>query len=108
MDTTWIGFIARNGRACKPRYAIELWNFHESVLNNLPRSNNASEGWHTAFHSSFGSSHPTIWKFFDGIKREQARTFAQITKLESAEKLKGSSKYAAVTERLSTIVGSYS
>ena len=37
------------------RFAIELWNTHNFVENNIPRTNNAIEGWHYIFKSTFGA-----------------------------------------------------
>ncbi|CAF4583389.1 unnamed protein product, partial [Didymodactylos carnosus] len=37
---------------------------------DLPRTNNAVEGWHTAFHNVVGD-HPSIYKFIKDIIREE-------------------------------------
>jgi hypothetical protein len=52
-------------------FPIELWNCHASVLGDLPKTNNAVEGWHRAFSSLLNAQHPSIWKFIDGLKEDQ-------------------------------------
>ena len=33
----------------KALFSLELWNVHDRVSTNFPRSNNSIEGWHSAF-----------------------------------------------------------
>lgn len=37
------------------------------------KTNNACEGWHRSFSELIGASHPTIWKYLEILKNEQAR-----------------------------------
>ena len=41
---------------------------HNRVLNELPRTNNNLEGWHTRFSTMFRQTHPSIWEFIDTLK----------------------------------------
>ena len=41
--------MTRNRRK-NPRFDIFMWNCFERVNQDLPRTNNAIEGWHNAFH----------------------------------------------------------
>lgn len=106
MEATWIGVPTR-GRRRLPRFRQEYWNLHASVANNEPRTNNAAEGWHNAFSSSIGSSHPTIFKFLEAAKLEQGRTEVQIIKLDAGENHQTSQKYKAVNERIFKVVEEY-
>jgi len=106
MEATWVGIPTR-GRRRLPRYRLEWWNLNSSVVNNDQRTNNASEGWHNAFHSSIGSNHPTIFKFIDAIKLEQGRTEAQIVKLDAGENIQMSQKYNSVNANIFNVVEDY-
>ncbi|KAL3852100.1 hypothetical protein ACJMK2_015786 [Sinanodonta woodiana] len=46
-EDTYIGRRRRNRRA-NPRFAVEMWNLHDRVNENLPRTNNSVEAWHRA------------------------------------------------------------
>lgn len=71
FEDTWIG--RPNRRKCRrlAKFSIEMWNCYDSVLQNLPRTNNSVEGWHHAFNTALGANHVTIWKFISFLKREQ-------------------------------------
>jgi hypothetical protein len=68
----WIGMLQTRRRRRDPTFAIPLWNCHSSVIDGIPKTNNAVEGWHNAFSSLLSAHHPTIWKFIDGIQQEQS------------------------------------
>lgn len=57
-----------------PRFAIELWNQYQNVLDKLLRTNNSSEGWHTRYATLIGAKHPGFYTFLRGLQKEQART----------------------------------
>ena len=46
----------------------------DATLLGLSRSSNIAEGWHNGFKSLVDCSHPTIWKFLEALKLEQAIT----------------------------------
>ncbi|XP_025419875.1 uncharacterized protein LOC112690149 [Sipha flava] len=72
FEENWVGkIIGRRKIRRQPRHQIDIWNCHYSVKNGLPTINNAVEEWHRGFASIIGGSHPTIWKFIDGIKKVQ-------------------------------------
>jgi hypothetical protein len=75
FETTWLGCMNRreDGRI-PPRFPIELWNCYYSVLEDLPKTNNACEGFHNGFAILLGASHPTIYKLITGLKQQQTLT----------------------------------
>ena len=71
FETTYIGEL-RRGRRRAPLFAHEFWNINQRVVDNLPRTTNALEGWHRSFNHSFSVAHPNIWIFINGLKRDAA------------------------------------
>lgn len=60
---------------------ISLWNCFHSVLEDLPKTNNACEGFHNGFASVLGAHHPTIYKLIDSLKDEQVLTELAMSQL---------------------------
>ena len=80
-ENTYIGRRQRRGRR-EPTFPHALWSVFDRVDEELPRTNNAVEGWHRRFQTNVGVYHPNFWRFLDVLKREQAlvdMTIAQIT-----------------------------
>lgn len=50
FEDTWIGRPNRKQRK-PPQYPYELWNLYQTVLDDLPRTNNSVEGWHRSFET---------------------------------------------------------
>jgi len=72
FEATWLGRPTRGVQSRRPSlFPINLWNCYSSAADGLPKTNNAVEGWHRSFSSLISSHHPTIWKFIDGIKKDQ-------------------------------------
>ena len=55
----------------KPRFDMEQWSCHQRVKNELPRPNNAVEGWNSNFVKLVNNKHPSFVKLIDKIKDEQ-------------------------------------
>ncbi|XP_022161694.1 uncharacterized protein LOC111027604 [Myzus persicae] len=47
-------------------------------FDDLPKTNNAVEGWHRGFSSLLGANHPSIWKFIEGLQNQQSLNQFQI------------------------------
>ena len=67
FESTYIGEL-RRGRRLQPLFAHALCNVHHRVEEDLPRTNNELEGWHTRFAGSFTHAHAHIWKFIEKFK----------------------------------------
>lgn len=107
FEDFYIGRPQRHGRR-QPTYAINMWNMYQRSEDELPKTNNAVEGWHRSFQSNVGSSHPTIWKFIGFLQREQALQQVYITQMLAGHPSQTPrKKYADSYERILTIVRSY-
>eukprot|EP00102_Acyrthosiphon_pisum_P016308 XP_008187224.1 PREDICTED: uncharacterized protein LOC103310507 [Acyrthosiphon pisum] len=62
-----------------------MWNCYESVIQDLPRTNNSVEGWHHAFNAALGANHVSIWKFIRFLKHEQLLQEVRLEKRLSGE-----------------------
>lgn len=86
----------------------KLWNIYDRVLSNLPRSNNAVEGWHKAFASRVVIAHPTVAKLAEKIRREQSKFEIDIAQILQGHQPKPKrAVYRKLDERISRVVFSY-
>ncbi|KAL3120529.1 hypothetical protein niasHT_007821 [Heterodera trifolii] len=54
-----------------PLFPVHSWNHHDSVLQDLGRTNNAQEGFHLALRMQFNSVHPPLSKVITVLKKEE-------------------------------------
>jgi len=100
FEDNYIGrLIPRSGRR-KPLFPKILWNMHDMIINDLPKTTNNIEGWHNAFSSIVGSSHPNIWKFISCLKKSQSLTEGRMAHLSAGYKKQRPKKYKELAERL--------
>ena len=74
FEDTYMGRLNRNGTRRKARFEIPLWNVYNRTVNDLPRTNNAIEGFHRGFESMLQANKPDVWRFLDAIHKQQALT----------------------------------
>ena len=92
----------------KTEFPIELWNIHDRVSANLPRSNNSIEGWHNAFAKRVSIAHPTINKLTDKIRREQSKFEVDIAQTRQGQEPKPKKAvYRKLDERITRLVNDY-
>ena len=72
FEDTYIGRYRRNAPRRPPHFSIELWNMYHRTKDELPRTNNSIEGWHSGFQANISCLHTTIWKFIDLLKKSQS------------------------------------
>ena len=65
-----------------------MWNVHDRVMSNLPRSNNSVAGWHNAFETRVAIAHPTINKLAEKIRSEQSKFDIHIAQLLQSQQPK--------------------
>lgn len=108
FEPTWIQKVGRLGRMKAPKFPIELWNCFDCVVDDLPRTNNAIEGWHRGFSSKLNCSHASLWKFLYALQVEQSFTENKISDI-IAKKIVPitKDKYVKLNERILKIVSDY-
>jgi len=98
----------RRGRRAQPRFPIALWNQYHRVENNLPRSNNAVEGWHNAFNSSVCIAHPSVARLARKLQQEQhATSIRRIQQAHGQTPAKKRKTYKRVDEAIRSMVARY-
>ncbi|CAF1361103.1 unnamed protein product, partial [Didymodactylos carnosus] len=50
-------------------YGIHIWNMHDAIINDLPRTNNDVEGYNSCLESNF-PKHPHIYHFIESLRDE--------------------------------------
>ena len=81
FEDTFVGKEMRKSTRRKSRFDMDMWNVYFRTIDDLPRTNNALEGFHRGFESMLQMSNPDIWKFIEAIQRQQSLqsfSFAQM------------------------------
>ncbi|XP_031350999.1 uncharacterized protein LOC116176531 [Photinus pyralis] len=97
----------RNGRRRNPLFSPEHWNHHTSITEGLARTTNSIEGWHSGLQSLFQCSHPTIWRFLNGLQKEISLQHAYYLQHVSGQRIPQKKKYRELNTRVERIVASY-
>ena len=84
FEDVYIGRVRRCRRRT-PTFPKSMWNMYARVHEELPRTNNAVEGWHRGFATNLGAYHPNFWRYLDILKREQCLSKAKLTQLISGQ-----------------------
>lgn len=109
FETTWVGKKKRNCNRSEPLFPTAMWNSYNDTLNQLPRTNNAVEGWHNAFVGRVGKHHAEMNLFINCLKNEQSLTEIMINQLKTGVDVAGpkKKKYKNYDERLENVVSQY-
>lgn len=84
-----------------------MWNFFDATQDDTPYTNNAVEGWHRSLQNQFHAKNPSIWKFFEGIIREQALTELKYTQNEAGFEETPRKRYKDTKRRLVNVVSRF-
>ena len=107
FEDIYIGRIAR-WRHRTPQFPVSMWNVYDRVQDDLPRTNNAVEGWHRAFQALVGSHHANFWKFIGCLQKEEVLTHAKLVQMENGHpNPQPRRKYKDLNNRISVIVENY-
>jgi len=105
FEDNWIGRPNRRGQRLDAIFPLSLWNVYNAALQDLPKTNNAVEGWHRGFSEILGSYHPSIWKFIEALKKEQSLNELKLEQYVAGENPpRGRKIYRDSAQRLKAIV----
>ena len=60
FEDTYIGRLCPGGHHRVPPFELGLWNMYNQTLDDLPRTNNAVEGWRRSSQANVGAYHPNF------------------------------------------------
>ena len=82
FEDNYIGRFRHNAPRREPTFKIELWNMFHRSDQELPRTNNAVEGWHRGFQSHVSAYQPTFWNFINILQNEESLVRAAIIQIQ--------------------------
>ena len=106
FESTYIGILRGRGanqRRDRPSFPVEMWNVRARTLDDMPRTNNAAEGFHSALRASITSHHPNLWKFLSAIAAEEALIQTKINHYRRGDTIIKREKYKVINQRLKTL-----
>ena len=107
FEETYIGAV-RRGRRRPAQFPPNTWSVHQAARDGNHRTQNRIEGWHRAIQTHFDGAHPSMWRFLEGIKREEGYQYSELVRSRAgAGGPKTKKKYEAVTERLRRMCTTY-
>ena len=108
FEDTYIARLRNGGHRRVPLFELGLWNMYNQTLDDLPRTNNAVEGWHRSFQANVGAYHPNFWKFIDILKCEQNLTQVNIAQARAGHQPEPQRRrYLDINQRIKNIVQDY-
>ena len=107
-EDTYIG-RQRRGRRANPRFSLQIWNVHDRVVVNLPRTNNSVEAWHRSFQQTVDGDHPSVYKLVKHFIQEQDHYELKMERYRAGFRHPeaSKSKYIRLNRRLQALVATY-
>ena len=100
FESTWIRSAV---------YPVKMWNMHQTVIDDGPRTNNHSEGNNNALSRFIGCSNPSGGLLADALSKfnEQAELHIEHCLTGSVSGAKKRKKYRDNDERIKKAIGNY-
>ena len=103
FEDTFIGRRRRGGAL----FPYDIWDCYQAVTDETPRTNNAVEGWHSAFARSVQIAHPTLPRLVVKLQKEQGINQLNVERMLAGEDPPLRKKYRDNDRRLRTVVLDY-
>ena len=84
FEDNYVGRFRVNAPRGIPTFPIDFWNMFHRTDDELPRTNNAVEGWHRGFQAHVSACHPVFWKFLEVLQKEETVVRVGILQNESS------------------------
>ena len=108
FEDTYIGRPRRRNGRCDPMFPHIMWNMHDRIEEDLPRTNNHVEGWHRKMNSAMGAYYPNIWRFLEVIIKEQGLTDVKLNQAQGGHLAPPQRRvYQDASQRLGVVVQDY-
>jgi hypothetical protein len=79
----------------------------ESAGDGMARTNNICEGWHHGLQSLSQCSHPTLWKFLNGLRNDCVKQKTAFLQGVAGTTQTTEKKYRVLREKVINAVGTY-
>ncbi|CAF3401466.1 unnamed protein product [Rotaria socialis] len=107
FEDTFIGRVIRNNRRRAPRFSVNMWNCFSRLDEELPRTNNSSEGWNRAIKNS-ARENPSIYESIADLRIEQHSNLILAEQLEAGVvKTRKRIKYEMLNEQLQQLASNF-
>ena len=80
FEDHYVGRFRVNAQRGMPTFPIDSWNTFHRTDDELPRTNDAVEGWHRGFQAHVSACHPVFWKFPEVLQKEETCQSGNFTK----------------------------
>ncbi|XP_050706630.1 uncharacterized protein LOC126992005 [Eriocheir sinensis] len=107
FESTYVRGPRVGGRARNPRFEPQLWNHYEDAQICAPKTTNCTEGFHNSLKSLFMCSHPTMWSFMNGIRKDIAVHRLTMQNAQAVNLERPRNRYVLLANRLAVKVRSY-
>ena len=105
FEDTYIGRPRRRHGRRPPLFMPAMWNVRVRTRNGIPRTTNQLEGWHNAMQGMFDSPHPSMWRFLQGIGKEESLQYARLQQYLLGDPAPPpAQRYKVQNERLRTLI----
>ena len=102
FEKTWIVT-----RRLTPDFPIQMWNALERSAAGSTRTTNALEAYHYAFNALISCQHPSVWKFVDSLRNQQALTANTMQRIQRGRSFRPKPTEAAMNTRIVNLITSY-
>ena len=86
---------------------MSFWNVKKRIDEDLPRTNNDVEGFHSALRSSITCKHPNIRKLIAALKNEEELQETKIINVNRGDASARKKIYKSIDLQLKTLVNTY-
>lgn len=87
-------------------FPIHFWSVHDRFIENVPRTNNGTEGWHFRFNALLPKSKPPMHISIIMLQREERHTMSECEKIRNGQAIGKKKKSRQIDTRLRQIMQS--
>ena len=104
FEDNYVGRRNRLGDRRQPLFPVDMWSVKGQQDAGHTRTNNQLESWHNAFQGSVESHHPSIFRFIEALRREEAlQRTNRIQTLQGRDLTQRMKKYVALNKRITAV-----
>ena len=104
FEENYVGRRDRRGDRRQPLFPVDMWSVKARQDAGLPQTNNQLESWHNAFQGSTEISKPSIFRFIEALRQEEALQRINRTQLLQGRDLtQRMKKYVTINTRITVV-----